>query len=175
MAYRFPSKDEIEWAVRHINLKWAREPSWMRVYHLKMLLAAEHSEEISDPTRWWIAVEIIQLVFDIGELALDSTWNNVILLLKGGGEYCGIGLVGVIRKVIFTIIDRSLVESIELHDVLHMFIVWKGTRTATLRAKIFQEITGMQKEVLYEIFLIYKRLIMRWNGGMYWRYWKGKG
>ena len=102
-------------------------------------------------------MEIIQLVFDIGELELDFTWNNVILLPKGGGEYCGIGLVGVIWKVIFTIIDQRLVESIVFHNVLHMFIVWKETRTATLRAKIFQEITGMQKEVLYEIFVyIYK-------------------
>ena len=102
-------------------------------------------------------MEIIQLVFDIGELVLDSTWNNVILILKGRGEYCVIGLVGVIWNVIFIIIDRRLVEYIVFHNVLHMFIVWKETRTATLEAKIFQEITGMRKEVLYEIFVyIYK-------------------
>ena len=38
-----------------------------------------------------------------------------------------------------------------------MFIVWRGTGTATLEAKILQEIIGMQKEVLYDIFIyIYK-------------------
>ena len=102
-------------------------------------------------------MEIIQLVFDIGELVLDSTWNNVILILKGRGEYCVIGLVGVIWNVIFIIIDRRLVEYIEFHDVLHMFRVLRGTGTATLESKTFQEIIGMQKEVLYDIFIyIYK-------------------
>ena len=68
-------------------------------------------------------MEIIQLVFEIGELVLDCTWNNVILLLKGRGECCGIGLIGVIWNVIFIIIDRCLVESIVFHNFLHMFIV----------------------------------------------------
>ena len=58
-----------------------------------------------------------------------------------------------IFKVISIIIDRCLEESIELHDVVQMFRVWRGTGTATLEAKILQEITGMQKEVLYEIFI----------------------
>ena len=107
----------------------------------------------TDPSRSWIAVEIIQLAFDIGELVLDCTWDTVILLPKGGGEYQGIGLVGVLWKVISIIIDRRLAESIELYDVLHMFRVWRGTFTATLEAKILQEIMGMRKEVLYEIFI----------------------
>ena len=34
-----------------------------------------------------------------------------------------------------------------------MFRVWRGTGTATLEAKILQEITDMWKEVLYEIFV----------------------
>ena len=32
-------------------------------------------------------MDIIQLAFEIGELVLDCTWNTVILILKGGGEY----------------------------------------------------------------------------------------
>ena len=57
-------------------------------------------------------MEIIQLLFGIGELALDCAWNTVILLPKGGGEYQVIGLVEVLFKVIYIIIDRSLEESI---------------------------------------------------------------
>ena len=34
-----------------------------------------------------------------------------------------------------------------------MFRVWIGTGTATLEAKILQEIMGIRKEVLYEIFV----------------------
>ena len=84
---------------------------------------------------------------------LYCTWNTVILLPKGGDEYQGIGLVGVIWKVISIIIYRRLVESIEFHDVLHMFRVLRGTGTATLESKTFQDITGIQKEFLYDIFV----------------------
>ena len=85
---------------------------------------------------------------------MDCTWYTVILLPKGRCEYQGIGLVGVLWKVISIIIDRRLAESIELYDFLHMFRVWRGTFTATLEAKILQEIMGMRKEVLYEIFIV---------------------
>ena len=34
-----------------------------------------------------------------------------------------------------------------------MFRMWRGTETATLEAKILQEITGMRNEVLYESFV----------------------
>ena len=32
-------------------------------------------------------MEIIQLAFEIWELAFDCMWNTVILILKGGDEY----------------------------------------------------------------------------------------
>ena len=82
-----PSKDEIEWAVSHIHPNWAMGPSWVLVYHLKIWLAASQAEEIPDPSRWWIVMEIIQLAFEIEELELDFMLNTVILLPKGGGEY----------------------------------------------------------------------------------------
>ena len=53
-------------------------------------------EESSDYYRWHIVVEIIQLVFDIGDLESDCTWDTVILIPKDGGAYHIIGLVEVI-------------------------------------------------------------------------------
>ena len=41
-------------------------------------------------------MEIIQLVFDIGDLESDCTWDTVILIPKDGGAYHIIGLVEVI-------------------------------------------------------------------------------
>ena len=84
----------------------------MRVYHLNICLAAAQAEEKPDPYRWWISVEIIQLLFGIGELALDCAWNTVILLPKGGGEYQVIGFVEALCKVISIIVDWSPEESI---------------------------------------------------------------
>ena len=48
---------------------------------------------------------------------------------------------------------RILASSVAVPVPLHMFRVWRGTGTATLEAKILQEITCMWKEVLYEIFI----------------------
>ena len=45
VADRFPSKDEIEWDVRHIHPNWARVPSGIRVYYLNIRLAAAQAEE----------------------------------------------------------------------------------------------------------------------------------
>ena len=112
MADRFPSKDEIEWAVRRIHPNWAKGPSRMWVYYLNIWLAVAQAEEKPDPYRWWISVDIIQLSFYIEQLALDCTWNTFILLPKGGGEYQAIGLLKMLFKVISIIINWLLAESI---------------------------------------------------------------
>ena len=57
-------------------------------------------------------MKIIQLEFDIWELALDCMCNTVILTPKGGGEYHVIGLVEVLWKVVSIIIERHMTESI---------------------------------------------------------------
>ena len=36
---------------------------------------------------------MVQLEFETGELATEFTWDTIVLLLKGGGEYRGIGLL----------------------------------------------------------------------------------
>ena len=53
-------------------------------------------------------MEMLQLAFDIEELAIECTWDNVVLIPNGGGDYYSIGLVKVIWKVIFIIINRCL-------------------------------------------------------------------
>ena len=45
------------------------------------------------------------------------------------------------------------VDSIKFHDVLHRFRAWRGTEMDTLESKILHNIVGMQKEVMYEIFV----------------------
>ena len=42
---------------------------------------------------WGRVVEIIQTAFREGELAEESTWQAVVLIPKGKGDYWGIGLV----------------------------------------------------------------------------------
>ena len=84
---------------------------------------------------------------------MEFIWDTNIILPKCRGKYRGIGLVEVIWKVIAIIIYQRLADSIGFHDILHGFRAWKVTVTVSLEAKIFQHITGLRKEVLYEIFL----------------------
>ena len=69
------------------------------------------------------------------------------------GEFRGIGLVEVTWKLLTVILHRRLTTGIKLHDVLHGFWEGRGTGTATLEAKLLQQLAAMREEVLYVIFL----------------------
>ena len=51
------------------------------------------------------------------------------------------------------ITNYQFTASITFHDVLHGFQVGRGTGTATLKAKIIQELATMRQEVIYVIFM----------------------
>ena len=46
-----------------------------------------------------------------------------------------------------------LTTGMQLHDALHRFREGRGTGTATLEAKLLQQLAAMREEVLYVIFL----------------------
>ena len=77
----------------------------------------------------------------------------MVLIPKGRKEYRGIGLVEVMWKVVAEILHRQLTTVITYHDFLHGFQAGRGTGTATLDAKLLQQLAAMREEVLYVIFL----------------------
>ena len=97
-------------------------------------------------------MELTQTAFWDGNLAEEATWKTVVLIPKGKGEFRGIGLVEVIWKLLTLILHRRL-TAIKLHDVLHGFREGRSTGTATLEAKLLQQLAAMREEVLYVIFL----------------------
>ena len=56
-------------------------------------------------------------------------------------------------KVVAVILNRRFTSSITFHDFLHGFRAGRGTGTATLEAKLLQQLAAMREEVLYVIFL----------------------
>ena len=94
-------------------------------------------------------------------MASEFTWNTFVFLLKGGYEYCGIGLVEVLWKVIDIIIDWYLVDSIKFHDVLHRFRAWRGTRMATLDSKLLHNIVGCKRRSCMRYLLIHTSIMMK--------------
>ena len=63
---------------------------------------------------WGRVVELTPTAFWEGELAEESTWQAVVLIPKGKGDYRGIGLVEVMWKVVAVILNRRLTSSITL-------------------------------------------------------------
>ena len=57
----------------------------------------EHGERRTDTTadeeNWARVVELVQTAFRDGDLAEEATWQVVVLIPKGKGDYRGIGLV----------------------------------------------------------------------------------
>ena len=48
-------------------------------------------------------------------------------------------------KVVAVIFNRRLTSSITFHDVLHGFQAGRGTGTATLEAKLLQQLAAMRE------------------------------
>ena len=90
-------------------------------------------------------VDLVQTAFREGDLAEESTWQAVVLITKGEKDYGGIGLVEVVWKVVTVILNRRFTSSITFHDVLHGFRAGRGTGTATLKAKLIQQLAAMRE------------------------------
>jgi hypothetical protein len=147
-----PAMEEIAEAVKKLRNNRSGGPSGIRGEHLKGWLARAHLEE-GDSSNWLRLVELVQLAFRTGELPDQMAWSVMVLLPKGGGDYRGIGLVEVIWKLIASIINARLKVTINFHDTLHGFRAGRGTGTATIEAKLCQQMATIQQVPLFQIYL----------------------
>ena len=76
----------------------------------------------------------------------------MVFLTKGNREFCCIGLVGVLWKVVSGVINQRIKFAIVYHNVLHSFWSGRGTGTTPLKAKLLQQLTSMREQFLYEVF-----------------------
>ena len=88
-----------------------------------------------------------------GELTEEAAWKAVVLIPKGGGDYCGIGPLEVMWKAVAVILNRRFTASITYHNYLHGLWASRGTVTATLKVKLIQHVAALREAVLHEIFL----------------------
>ena len=98
-------------------------------------------------------MDLVQVAFREGKFAEEEMWQAVVLISKGKKDYWGIGLVEVMWKVVAEIINRRFTASITYHNFFHGFRAGRGTGTATLNAKLLQQLVDLREEVLYVILL----------------------
>ena len=131
-----PSDEEIRRAVKKSRNGRSGGASKMRAEDLKTWLhMAECEEEAQEKgvdayrhasSAWRMVVELIQQVWDTGEIPRQMLLTIVVLIPKGNsGDYRGIGLLKVIWKVIERVMDKRM-SGIESHDTLHGFRAKRG-------------------------------------------------
>ena len=140
-----PTEKEIEKVVKKLRQNRSGGPLGMQDKHLKGRLAAskrgrraeekgeektEGEEEEGEPN-WENLVELVQTVFQEGELAEEATWQAVVMIPKGQQEYRVIGQVEMMWKVVVAILHCRFTSSITYHVFLHRFRAGRGTGTAT--------------------------------------------
>ena len=83
-------------------------------------------------------------------------WMVFVLLLKGRGDFCGIGLLKPFWKVIEVLMNKRLKKN-EFQDCLHGFLGGRGTSMATTEVKLTQQLAYMDQVPLYDIFIDLKK------------------
>ncbi len=80
-------------------------------------------------------MRLVQIIFEHGEIPVQMRWVIVVLLPKGGGDYCGNGLIKTIHKTVQLVVD-SRMEIIDFHNCLHGFLSRRGTGTTMVELKL---------------------------------------
>jgi hypothetical protein len=83
-------------------------------------------------------------------------WEIIVLLPKGGGDYCGIRLLELFWKVVEKIMVAWL-ASIKFHDGLHGGLPGRGTGIATIEAKFAQSLAWRDQCPLSQIYVDLKK------------------
>ena len=73
----------------------------------------------------------------------------MVLIPKGGGDYCGTGIVEVIWKAVVVILNRRFTNATTYHDFLQIFRAGRGTGTSTLKIRLLQKVAALR-----EVFLV---------------------
>jgi len=149
---------EIAVAVRRLPRGKSPGPSQMKAESIKEWLghwetATEAEQPIGDNHPWLVFRALIRHVSSTGNLPARMAHATCVLLPKPDGGVRGLGLLEVCWKVIATILTRRLTSSIEFHDSLHGFRPARGTRTAIIEAKLFQQLAAIERVPAFEIFL----------------------
>ena len=151
-----PTPEEISAAVRGLRSGSAPGASGIRPDDLKQWCHAAHPTDGTEPQTapWDALVKLIQHIWDTGELPKELLWIVLVLIPKPNTTVRrGIGLLETVWKVLEGIIDTRVKEKVEFHDCLHGFKQHRGTGTATIELKLWQELAALEQVPLHGVFI----------------------
>lgn len=103
---------------------------------------------------WYTLVDLIQrCIRDCDIPHAFSLGILVLFLKKSNGDVRGIGLLEVIHKLIFTIINSRLNNSLSFHDSVHGFRINRGSFTSIGGTKIEAQKHISKNHTLYQVFV----------------------
>ena len=136
--------DKIEWSVCCLRCHRSGGTSNIRAEHLQYWLVGEKREERLDTENWDRVVEILQTYFWYDRLPTECTWQTVVIIPKGGGDFRGIRLIELLWKSLSGVIHRRIGAAVQFHDMLHGFWEGRGAGTAYIESKLLQQLTEMR-------------------------------
>jgi hypothetical protein len=156
-----PTDSEIREVVRELWDGRAAGAMGLQAEHIKVWLQDVVQEEkeqsiVGRGNKWCIFVKLMQTIWERGCMPEQMTWEIIILLPKGGGNYRGIGLLEPCWKAVEKIIVKPL-ALIEFHDCLHGGLPKRGTGTASIKAKLVQQLVWWDQCPFYEIYVDLKK------------------
>ena len=98
-------------------------------------------------------MRLIQAMFRDGKVPVEIVWGKMVFIPKWKGDYRGIGLVEVLQKVCAGVVNCWIKSSVMLNDTIHGFRTGRGTGTATLEAKLSQNLAGLAHKLLLQVLL----------------------
>jgi len=128
----------------------------MTAAHLKKWYRQAHplkEEDNPQPEAWNKLVELVQHAWEHTELPQELYYWVQIMIPKPDGGSRGIGLLEVVLKVLECIIDSHVKVKVKFHDCLRGFRAARGTDTAQIEPKLFQQLAGIDQETLFKAYL----------------------
>jgi hypothetical protein len=177
-----PCESKLQAAVSLLSYGRCKGALGIRAEHIKAWLRGAKKEEDPETAAshvragktWHEFVCLCSSVWNTGTIPQQMCWVIMVLILKEGGEYCGIGLLEPIWKVLEKVMDLRL-EAIVLHNSLHGCLALQGMGTGIIEAKLAQQLRTWNRCPSLVSSLTCGRRLMPWIAAAALRSWRYMG
>lgn len=151
-----PSENETIQHIRRLRNDKAPGASGLRAEDLKRWVA-QHETEGGDKRPFQLLMELIRAAYG-GDIPQALNLAILVLIPKPNTkEYRGIGLLEVIWKLLSSIVDGRLKETVEFDDAIHGFRSKRGTGTAILTHKLRMQNATVMGSPVRHVYLDLKK------------------